>query len=45
MHHFQEVHEKGSLYECPPCNLKFEGMEQMRDHIRKCHSYKARRAE
>jgi hypothetical protein len=39
MQHIQVVHGKGVFYECKSCNLKFEGMEQMREHVRKFHSY------
>jgi hypothetical protein len=39
MSHFQTMHDN-HIYECKKCNLDFEGMEMMRDHIRKYHSYK-----
>jgi len=39
MRHFQITHDN-KIYECKRCNMKFEGMEVMRDHIRKNHSYK-----
>ena len=39
MQHTQLVHGKDLLYDCKKCNLSFEGMEQMRDHIKKFHSY------
>jgi hypothetical protein len=42
MQHLQVTHGKGLLYECDPCNAKFEGMEQMRDHLKKFHSYTKR---
>ncbi len=38
MHHQQIAHEQ-RLYMCNECNMGFEGMEQMRDHARKFHSY------
>ena len=38
MHHHQIAHEK-RMYMCGECNMGFEGMEQMRDHARKLHSY------
>ena len=41
MHHFQITHDN-KIYECKKCNMKFEGMEVMRDHIRRNHSYKKR---
>jgi hypothetical protein len=42
MQHLQVIHGKGLFYECKPCNAKFEGMEQMRDHLKKFHSYNRR---
>jgi len=41
MRHFQIAHDN-KIYECKKCNMKFEGMEVMRDHIRRNHSYKKR---
>ena len=38
MHHQQIAHEQ-RLYLCKECNVGFEGMEQMRDHAKKFHSY------
>ncbi|HXG06050.1 MAG TPA: hypothetical protein VNI77_01840 [Nitrososphaera sp.] len=38
MHHQQIAHER-QLYICNECNMGFEGMEQMRDHAKKFHSY------
>lgn len=38
MQHEQVAHEQ-KLYLCNECNLGFEGMEQMRDHAKKFHSY------
>jgi transcription elongation factor Elf1 len=39
MKHFQITHDN-KTYECKQCDLKFEGMEIMRDHIKRKHSYK-----
>jgi hypothetical protein len=39
MQHTQVVHGKGILYHCKQCDVRFEGMEQMRDHAKKFHSY------
>ena len=39
MQHTQVVHGKGIFYHCKQCDIKFEGMEQMRDHAKKFHSY------
>ena len=38
MQHQQLTHEQ-KLYLCNECNLGFEGMEQMRDHAKRFHSY------
>jgi ribosomal protein L34E len=38
MQHQQVAHEQ-SLYICNQCNMSFEGMERMRDHAKKFHSY------
>jgi predicted nucleic acid-binding Zn ribbon protein len=38
MQHQQVAHEK-RLYMCSECNMGFDGMEQMRDHAKKFHSY------
>ena len=38
MQHQQVAHEQ-KLYMCNECNAGFEGMEQMRDHAKKFHSY------
>jgi DNA-directed RNA polymerase subunit RPC12/RpoP len=38
MQHQQVAHEQ-RLYMCRECNKGFEGMEQMRDHAKKFHSY------
>jgi hypothetical protein len=39
MQHTQLVHGRGIFYHCKQCDIKFEGMEQMRDHAKKFHSY------
>lgn len=39
MQHFQVTHDNRT-YECKHCDMKFEGMEVMRDHIKRNHSYK-----
>lgn len=39
MQHTQVVHGKDILYRCKQCDVRFEGMEQMRDHAKKFHSY------
>jgi hypothetical protein len=38
MQHEQVAHEQ-KLYMCNECGVGFEGMEQMRDHAKKFHSY------
>ena len=40
MQHEQVIHGSSKYYTCNSCNLKFLGMEQMRDHIKKKHQYK-----
>jgi len=42
MQHQQVSHEQ-RLYICNECNMGFEGMEQMRDHAKKFHSYNKRK--
>jgi uncharacterized C2H2 Zn-finger protein len=39
MKHFQITHDN-KTYECKQCDMKFEGMEVMRDHVKRKHSYK-----
>jgi len=39
MQHFQIKHDN-KTYECKQCDMKFEGMETMRNHIKRNHSYK-----
>ena len=39
MQHEQVIHGKDLLYQCKQCNVGFTGMEQMRDHAKKYHSY------
>jgi len=38
MQHIQVNHE-GKYYNCKECDLKFEGMEKMRQHIMRNHAY------
>jgi hypothetical protein len=40
MQHEQIIHGTGRSYTCTKCNLNFQGMEQMREHIKRNHSYK-----
>ena len=37
--HIQIIHGKDLPYECVECNVSVTGMQQMRDHIKKFHSY------
>jgi uncharacterized protein with PIN domain len=39
MQHEQVIHGTGKIYTCNNCNLKFFGMQQMRDHIKIKHQY------
>ncbi|HEU4824551.1 MAG TPA: hypothetical protein VFS97_14100 [Nitrososphaeraceae archaeon] len=39
MQHIQVVHGKDTSYRCRKCDVSFQGMEQMRDHAKKFHSY------
>jgi DNA-directed RNA polymerase subunit RPC12/RpoP len=39
MHHCELEHEE-KTYECKQCNLKMDGMEQMRQHIMRNHTFK-----
>lgn len=39
MQHEQVIHGKYLPYECKRCRVSFTGMEQMRDHVKKFHSY------
>ncbi|HET6641513.1 MAG TPA: C2H2-type zinc finger protein [Nitrososphaeraceae archaeon] len=39
MQHQQVVHGKDKAYRCNSCGLEYFGMEQMRAHIMKYHSY------
>ena len=43
MQHKQIIHGKDLPYHCKRCKISFGGMEQMRDHLRKFHSYKKSR--
>jgi hypothetical protein len=45
MQHTQIVHGNHILYHCRQCNVSFEGMEQMRDHAKRFHSYNKIREE
>ena len=40
MHHKEIVHFKDAPYDCKICNKNFTNMSDMRDHLRKKHSYK-----
>lgn len=40
MQHTQVVHGKDLLYYCKQCDVSFNGMEQMRDHAKKFHTYR-----
>ena len=40
MQHTQVVHGKDLLYCCKQCDVSFNGMEQMRDHAKKFHTYR-----
>ena len=40
MQHTQVVHGKDLLYYCKQCDVRFNGMEQMRDHAKKFHTYR-----
>ena len=39
MQHEQVIHGKDLPYECKRCRVSFTGMEQMRDHAKKFHTY------
>ncbi|MPZ06585.1 MAG: hypothetical protein GEU26_09235 [Nitrososphaeraceae archaeon] len=43
MQHQQVVHGKDQSYRCNSCGLEYFGMEQMRAHIMKFHSYRNKR--
>ena len=40
MHHKEIIHFKDAPYDCKICNKNFTNMSDMRDHLRKKHSYK-----
>ena len=40
MQHTQVVHGKDLLYYCKQCDVSFHGMEKMRDHAKKFHTYR-----
>ncbi|SVB36389.1 uncharacterized protein METZ01_LOCUS189243 [marine metagenome] len=40
MNHQEITHFKDSPYDCKVCNENFHSMSEMRDHLRKKHSYK-----
>lgn len=44
MQHVQLDHCDQNAYECRECKKYFEGMEQMRHHIRQAHSYEGKRS-
>lgn len=41
MHHYELEHED-EKYECKQCNLKMDGMEKMRQHIVRNHTFNRR---
>ena len=45
MQHTQVVHGKDLLYYCKQCDVSFNGMEQMRDHAKKFHTYYRKKRE
>ena len=45
MQHTQVVHGKDLLYYCKQCDVSFNGMEQMRDHAKKFHTYSRKKRE
>ena len=45
MQHTQFVHGKDLLYHCTRCDVSFNGMEQMRDHAKKFHTYYRKKRE
>jgi len=40
MNHQEIEHFKNSPYDCKECNENFHSMSEMRDHLKKNHSYK-----
>jgi hypothetical protein len=45
MQHTQVIHGKDLLYYCKQCDVSFNGMEQMRDHAKKFHTYYRKKRE
>ena len=45
MQHTQVVHGKDLLYYCKQCDVSFNGMEQMRDHAKRFHTYYRKKRE
>ena len=45
MQHTQVVHGKDLLYYCKQCDVSFNGMEQMRDHAKRFHTYYKKKRE
>jgi uncharacterized C2H2 Zn-finger protein len=44
MQHNQLAHCDKNGYECKDCKKFFEGMEQMRRHIKQAHSYQGNKS-
>ena len=42
MHHQLLYHCNKSSYDCSNCGLKFLNMDELKDHIKRNHSYKKR---
>jgi DNA-directed RNA polymerase subunit RPC12/RpoP len=40
MHHQLLYHSNKSSYDCSNCGLKFLNMDELKDHIKRNHSYK-----
>ena len=45
MQHTQVVHGKDLLYYCKQCDVGFNGMEQIRNHAKKFHTYYRKKRE
>jgi hypothetical protein len=45
MQHTQVIHGKDLLYYCKQCDVSFNGMEQMRDHAKRFHTYYRKKRE
>ncbi len=39
MHH-QQIYHESKYYRCEKCNEEYEGMEQMRNHIKRAHNFR-----